>query len=651
MKPTIETRQMAYFVLAAQMNNHFSAAEKLGVARSTLSENISFIEEEIGLTLFQRGPLGHYPTEEARWLYQAVEPILQAIEIAPKIIAQPPETALRVLRIRSPLRFMLGRLSRAISTAARHFHRRFPGILLELRFDTADIPIEAPMSDLEPAGEIVIDYADNGDEDRDFPLFDDGWVAITNTTRYSRASDVVDVASLQHQRILVPNLPGSHLRRVNLFCEQHGLATPLVTDEDVGTFPNLSRDVTPFFMLAPKNLVLNGVAKLNLSYASLPESLRSPVVARIAQVGPAAAAFIALLRKALASGRGAAIMYDPRISMRQVRYFLELRSRQNITTAARALNISQPALSARLRQLENVLRTRLFIRSRSGLELTPQGVVLGRTFECLVRQIDQFAFNVTHRLASRRRQFTFGVIPLVSHHGPLVDALGSATAEWQQEFKGVSLQVVEAPSQTLQQWVRSGSADLALVETQITHATHLDLKSGDALGVVTNPNFALLPPGDVDLADTAALPLILPGSNFGLRQMLDAAAATKGLRFSPQWEVNSLTLTLSIVMRLPMAAILPYGSVMAIAGALQFNKIVNPNVYRRLSMIFSADRSLTDLERSFIHCVQKYLNVAHDSEALVNPSASGALTRRRHRSRHAGRNGPDGHRRAQRETR
>ena len=73
----METRQLSYFILACQHKSHAEGAARLRLSASALSENLGLLERELGLTLFRRGPLGHYPTEAARWLYQAAEPILQ----------------------------------------------------------------------------------------------------------------------------------------------------------------------------------------------------------------------------------------------------------------------------------------------------------------------------------------------------------------------------------------------------------------------------------------------------------------------------------------------------------------------------------------------------------------------------------------------
>jgi DNA-binding transcriptional LysR family regulator len=59
-----------------------------------------------------------------------------------------------------------------------------------------------------------------------------------------------------------------------------------------------------------------------------------------------------------------------------------------------------------------------------------------------------------------------------------------------------------------------------------------------------------------------------------------------------------------------MATVMPLGTVrQAVAeGELQFNKIVEPEIWRRLSIIYSAERSLSEIERAFIQTLRRHLS-------------------------------------------
>lgn len=61
---------------------------------------------------------------------------------------------------------------------------------------------------------------------------------------------------------------------------------------------------------------------------------------------------------------------------RQLRAFIEVFNERSITAASRALGLSQPALSATIKELEESLGTKLFLRLPRGVEVTEEARIL-----------------------------------------------------------------------------------------------------------------------------------------------------------------------------------------------------------------------------------------------------------------------------------
>src|SRR5919199_2150005 len=57
----------------------------------------------------------------------------------------------------------------------------------------------------------------------------------------------------------------------------------------------------------------------------------------------------------------------------QLSAFTEVARRENLSRAAEALHVTQPALTARLQRLEGELGTPLFVRTGRGMRLTESG--------------------------------------------------------------------------------------------------------------------------------------------------------------------------------------------------------------------------------------------------------------------------------------
>jgi len=103
------------------------------------------------------------------------------------------------------------------------------------------------------------------------------------------------------------------------------------------------------------------------------------------------------------------------MELRHYRYFLAAAEELNISKASRRLNVSQPAMSRLIRDLEDELGTPLFKRERFGIALTPSG----ETFLNYARQILDLSNEATRVLRNQPAQ-----IPTITI-GFITSSLGS----------------------------------------------------------------------------------------------------------------------------------------------------------------------------------------------------------------------------------
>ena len=64
------------------------------------------------------------------------------------------------------------------------------------------------------------------------------------------------------------------------------------------------------------------------------------------------------------------------VNLELYKIFVIVAKEQNITKASEKLNLTQPAVTKHMKNLENLLETKLFIRSNHGIKLTKQGMEL-----------------------------------------------------------------------------------------------------------------------------------------------------------------------------------------------------------------------------------------------------------------------------------
>ena len=77
------------------------------------------------------------------------------------------------------------------------------------------------------------------------------------------------------------------------------------------------------------------------------------------------------------------------MEIRVLRYFLTVAREQNMTRAAEHLHVTQPTLSKQLKQLEEEIGKKLFIRKYYSIRLTDEGILLRKRAEDILNMVDK----------------------------------------------------------------------------------------------------------------------------------------------------------------------------------------------------------------------------------------------------------------------
>src|SRR5699024_12382367 len=90
------------------------------------------------------------------------------------------------------------------------------------------------------------------------------------------------------------------------------------------------------------------------------------------------------------------------MEIRVLRYFLAIAREGSITNAANFLHVTQPTLSRQIRDLEEELGQKLFIRGSHSMTLTPEGMILRKRAEEIISMVDktEAEFNSMENMVS-----------------------------------------------------------------------------------------------------------------------------------------------------------------------------------------------------------------------------------------------------------
>ncbi len=226
------------------------------------------------------------------------------------------------------------------------------------------------------------------------------------------------------------------------------------------------------------------------------------------------------------------------VNMELYRVFLAVGKCRSLSQAARILKISQPAVSQAIRQLENGLGCRLFIRTTKGVEPTAEGNTLMGYIEQAVGLVD----TAEEKLASLK-DLTSGELKIGASDTLCDYYLMPYLKQFHALYPEIQLQVTNRTSQETLVLLKSGKVDISFVNLPISDEQVSIRPCLDVQDIfVAGEKYASYRNRPVSWQEISALPLILlePASNS--RRHLDTVAAQNGVVLNPEIELGAHSL-------------------------------------------------------------------------------------------------------------
>jgi DNA-binding transcriptional LysR family regulator len=285
-----------------------------------------------------------------------------------------------------------------------------------------------------------------------------------------------------------------------------------------------------------------------------------------------------------------------RITFSQVRGFVTVASTGSFTRAAEVLHLSQPALTTRIRQLEEALDLRLFDRNTRSVELTDVGRELLPIFLRLVSDLEGAVVNAREHAKRANGIIRFACLP--SCAATLVPDLIS---RFQAERPEASFVVEDAINARVRTLVREGHVDFGICayEGEEPDLLFEDLFE-DNLQLVYPPGHPLAERPRIGVVELMGHPLILMNRGSSVRQVVDEAFAASGLTAAPACEVTYMSTAVALVTAGLGVAILPSTAVEVRSPGVVARPLDDPAFSRRLSLVRRRAGSVRRIVDAFI---------------------------------------------------
>lgn len=291
-------------------------------------------------------------------------------------------------------------------------------------------------------------------------------------------------------------------------------------------------------------------------------------------------------------------------TLRQLRAFRAVYQLRKLSAAAEQLSITQSAVSVLLRQLEEGLGTRLFDRTTRSLRPTHAATEAVVVAERILRDVDSLGAGLRDLSALRRGRVSLAVTPTLGEI--LLPPVVRRFARLHPEIRVV---IDDCSPEQFVSRVVGEHVDLGL-GTPERAAADVDTAKllGDTLALVCRKDHPLAGRRRVRWADLVGHPVITVRPGYGIRPLIDGAAAQAGVLLDVANEVSFLSTALWMVECGLGAAVMPTAYARRSGhGGLVVRKLHQPVVSRDISLVTKRGRSLSPAAQAFVAALRAEL--------------------------------------------
>ncbi|EBS7632627.1 LysR family transcriptional regulator [Salmonella enterica] len=234
-------------------------------------------------------------------------------------------------------------------------------------------------------------------------------------------------------------------------------------------------------------------------------------------------------------------LFSQRIRLRHLHTFVAVAQQGTLGRAAETLNLSQPALSKTLNELEQLTGTRLFERGRLGAQLTVPGE---QFLTHAVKVLD--ALNTAGQALNRKEDASADVVRIGALPTAALGILPAVIGRFHQQQKSTSLQVATMNNTMLLAGLKSGEIDLGIgrmSDPELMSGLHYELLFFESLKLVVRPGHPLLQE-TITLSRVMEWPVVVSPKGTVPRQNAEALLQSQGCKM-PAGCIETLSASLS----------------------------------------------------------------------------------------------------------
>jgi len=307
------------------------------------------------------------------------------------------------------------------------------------------------------------------------------------------------------------------------------------------------------------------------------------------------------------------------MELRQLRYFVAIAECGSFSKAAERVFVAQSALSHQTAQLEFEIGTRLFHRSRRGIELTEAGQRFLPHAVSILRQSEEAIASARQATDEPSGKVIFGLPHSASNALALALLRGV-----RQHLPAIQLELTEELTGNLSRQLITGQINLAILfdDGHLSYFEYTPLLR-ERMYLIEPAQDTVGQAESITLQQVLSLPLILPASPHGVRPIIERAASQAGLApprvFADISSISILRTSLLAGLGRTVLPLMPLKHEIE-SGLLKATAVVDPPLERVLAICWSKNIPTSSASQAVARLTRKLVSELCADQAWLGAS-------------------------------
>jgi DNA-binding transcriptional LysR family regulator len=223
------------------------------------------------------------------------------------------------------------------------------------------------------------------------------------------------------------------------------------------------------------------------------------------------------------------------VEIRQLKAFVAIAESGTFTAGALRVHVTQAAISMQIRQLENELGARVFVRAPRHVILTEAGEHLLQRARQILREHDAAVEEIAALAGAERGRLRIGSASAMV----LTEPLPKILKELRKQHPAAEIAVISGTSEALVDQILSGELDIAFVSLPVdARGIQTERLRDDQLVAIASPRHKLAKQRTVSAYTLAGEKLILGERGGNTRRLIDQFFAQAGVTLNVVMELS-----------------------------------------------------------------------------------------------------------------